>query len=176
MSDVAAAVAGHRSLIIDPRIWFAPGIPLAKAQGAIRSYAGGVAVEQILLLVDNTVWGGCGDGMMITSEHIHAHDMMDDCRCIPIREVKTVSVVGSFAPELMINGTKFVTFNCIDIHEKHNHEKLGALVMDLARLSKPDAVPSQSGGVSPGMDVRECPGCGAPREGMGACIYCLRTL
>ena len=132
MASVEEIVARHAGLIQDPKIWFAPRIPAAKVQGAIRSYAPGVAADAVLVLVDNTVWGGCGDGMLVTREHLYAHDMMEAPRTLRISEIKTANVIGAFAPELFVNGSKFVTLNVIDIHGQSNHVKLCQLVLDLA--------------------------------------------
>ncbi len=115
--------------------------------------------------------------MLITRDRLYAHDIMESAKVIGISEIKTVNVVGAFAPELFVNGNKFVTFNCIDIHGQSNHVKICLLVTELASgsitsESNATALPSV-GMVS---EVQECPGCGATVRGLAVCGYCGRKL
>lgn len=100
-------IARHGAGIQDPKIWFAPNIPAKKLQGAIHSYAQTVYPDDVLMLVDNTIWGGCGDGMLITRDRLYAHDIAESGKVMGISEIKTVNVIGGFAPELFINASKF---------------------------------------------------------------------
>jgi hypothetical protein len=177
MPSVEEIVARHGAGIKDSKIWFAPNIPANKLQGALRSYAQAVSPNDVLMLVDNTIWGGCGDGMMITRDRLYAHDMASSVKTMSISEIKTANVVGAFAPELWINGSKFVTFNCIDIHGESNHVKICLLVTELGSGASPSvaAAPALPGA---GMvsEVQECPGCGATVRGLAVCSYCGRKL
>ncbi len=177
MPSVEEIVARHGAGIKDSKIWFTPNIPANKLQGALRSYAQAVSPGEVLMLVDNTIWGGCGDGMLVTRDRLYAHDMASSAKVMSISEIKTVNVVGAFAPELWINGSKYVTFNCIDIHGESNHVKICLLVTELGSGASPSvaaapALPSV-GMVS---EVQECPGCGATVRGLAVCSYCGRKL
>lgn len=177
MASVEDIVARHGTGINDSKIWFAPNIPSSKLQGALRAYAPAVSPGEVLMLVDNTIWGGCSDGMLITRERLYAHDMTDSPRIMPIAEVKMVNVVGSFAPELFVNGNKFVTFNCIDIHKESNHVKICLLVSELASNSDASEVrPPPSPKVASVSALQACPGCGAGVQGLAVCSYCGRQL
>lgn len=177
MPSVEEIVARHGAGIKDSKIWFAPNIPANKLQGALRSYAQAVPPGEVLMLVDNTIWGGCGDGMLITRDRLYAHDMASSAKTIGIAEIKTANVVGAFAPELIINGSKFVTFNCIDIHGESNHVKICLLVTELGSAA-PQPVVAAPALPSVGMvsEVQECPGCGATVRGLAVCSYCGRKL
>lgn len=170
-------IARHGAGIQDSKIWFAPNIPGKKLQGAIHSYARTVHPDTVLMLVDNTIWGGCGDGMLITRDRLYAHDIADSGKVMGISEIKTVNVIGVFAPELFINGSKFVTFNCIDIHGQSNHVKICHLVTELASgfitSGSTATILSSFGMVS---EAQECPGCGAAVRGLAVCGYCSRKL
>ena len=177
MPSVEEAVARHGLGIKDSKIWFAPNIPANKLQGASRSYAQSVSPGEVLMLVDNTIWGGCGDGMLITRDRLYAHDMASSAKVMSISEIKTVNVVGAFAPELFINGSKFVTFNCIDIHGESNHVKICLLVTELGSGALPSvAVAPTSPSIGMVLEVQECPGCGATVRGLTVCSYCGRKL
>lgn len=177
MASVEEIVATHAGLIQDSKIWFAPNIPSNKLQGAINSYARGVPASDILMLVDNTIFGGAGDGMIITRDRLHAHDLGDPPQTINISEIRNANVIGTFGPKMFINGNKFVTFNCIDIHDKANHLKICHLVTDLssgvASCSAPAIPPPGGVGISVS---QECPGCGAQVRNRGVCEYCGRKL
>jgi len=173
MASVQEIVILHSGRINDSKIWFAPNIPSNKLEGAINSYAQRVSSAEILMLVDNTIWGGCGDGMLITPEKLYAHDMGNSSKVMSISDIKSVNVVGSFAPELIINGSKFVTFNCIDIHSKSNHVNICLLINELsaahASIGTPNALSHNSCGVT---SPQECSGCGARFWKIGVCEYC----
>lgn len=178
MPSVEEIVARHGAGIKDSKIWFAPNIPANKLQGALRSYAPAVSPGEVLMLLDDTMWGGCADGMLITKDRLYAHDIADSSKVMAISEIKTVNLVGGvFSQELFINGSKFVTFNCIDIHGESNHVKICLLVTELGSGASP-SVAATSALPSVGMvsEVQECPGCGATVRGLAVCSYCGRKL
>ena len=131
-SSVAEVVARHGLGIKDSKIWFAPNIPANKLQTAIRSYAQAVLPGDVLMLVDNTFWGGGADGMLITKQKLYTHDMKESPKEIAIAEIKTVSVSDGFvARQLLINDNKFATFNMLD---KANDTKICKLLTELASV------------------------------------------
>jgi hypothetical protein len=108
--SVEEIVARHGAGIKDSRIWFAPNIPAKKLQGAIRSYASGVSPGDVLMLLDNTCWGGCGDGMLITRDRLYGHDVLESPKVIRISEIKTADTGGFFGRGVFINGSKLTPF------------------------------------------------------------------
>ena len=173
MPSVEEIVAKHRARIKDPAIWFTPNIPPKKLQGAIRSYAQAVSPGDVLMLVDNTVFGGCGDGMLITRDGLYAH-YIGGPKAISIQLIKTVNVVDE---DLFINGSKFANLLLVDTGGQANHVKICWLVTELASgtVSTPPLVIAQpSGGIV--SEVQECLGCGAAVRGLVVCVYCGRRL
>jgi hypothetical protein len=80
--------------------------------------------------VDNTFWGGCGDGMLITRDRLYAHDMGESPKVMKISEIKTVNISsGFFSNGLIINDIKFTTFN---LPNTQSRTKLYRLVTELA--------------------------------------------
>jgi len=53
---------------------FVGTIPPKKLNNAIKAYATEVAPEDVLLLFDNTVFGGAKDGFLLTAEAVHWHN------------------------------------------------------------------------------------------------------
>ncbi|MDP2314662.1 MAG: serine/threonine-protein kinase [Pseudomonadota bacterium] len=51
--------------------WCQGEIPPNKLASALRAYGGGVTPDKVLLLVDDTFWGGAGNGFFLTAEAIH---------------------------------------------------------------------------------------------------------
>lgn len=58
-TSVEEIVTRHGAEIRDSKIWVTPNIPPEKLQGAIRSYAQAVSPGDVLLLADDTLFGGC---------------------------------------------------------------------------------------------------------------------
>ncbi len=56
------------------KVFVAPRIPLKKISGALSTYASGVAPSEILVLLDNTVFGSAKDGVIITSREIRIRE------------------------------------------------------------------------------------------------------
>lgn len=52
------------------RVFVAPHIPLKKLQGALDSYGEGLRPGDVVALVDDTLFGGAGEGVLITEAEI----------------------------------------------------------------------------------------------------------
>lgn len=59
------------------RMYVAPNIPLKKLSGAISSYANDVDIDEVLLLVDDTIWGGAGDGVLVLENRVIFKELGD---------------------------------------------------------------------------------------------------
>jgi hypothetical protein len=138
MPSVEEIVARHGAGIKDSKIWFAPNIPANKLQGALRSYAQTVSPSEVLMLLDNTMWGGCADGMLITGNRLYAHDIAGSSQTLQVSEIRNSSLVqGVFSRDLYINGSKFVEINMIDAA---NCAKVCLLIAELGSGSSPSVL------------------------------------
>jgi len=175
MPSVEEIVVRHRAGIKDSKIWFASNISANKLQGALRSYAPAALPGEVLMLLDNTLWGGCADGMLITGNRLYAHDIAGSSQTLQVSEIRNASLVQEvFTKDLYINGSKFVEINMVDAA---NYAKVCLLIAELGSGASPSvtaapALPSV-GMVS---EVQECPGCGATVRGLAVCSYCGRKL
>lgn len=57
------------------RTYFAPDIPLKKLSSALQSYGAGIRAEEVLALIDSTIFGGAKEGAMLTEDGIHLKEL-----------------------------------------------------------------------------------------------------
>lgn len=73
------ALLMHFSGILDNNVYIAPNIPQSKLDGARRSYVPNyIDKDDILVLVDDTAFGGAGDGFVITHDAVYSHEIFMD--------------------------------------------------------------------------------------------------
>ena len=104
---IAEVVRTHSSRINDYSIYFAPDIKKKKMRKAIKSYAQGVEPEDILMLIDNTVFGSAKKGLLLTSESLYGYSMFSDPKKIDLREIETVIFDPLDLSALKVNGKDF---------------------------------------------------------------------
>lgn len=80
-------------------------IPTAKLEAAIQTYGADVSAQDVLLLYDNTVWGGAKDGFFLTASSVHWHNMWGSGpRRLRYKEVETItSSQGILSAKLVLN-------------------------------------------------------------------------
>jgi hypothetical protein len=81
------------------------------------------------MLLDNTLWGGCGDGMLITGDRVYSRVTGESPKVMRISEIKTVDAGGSFGRGVFINSSKFTPLQMTD---KPNDIKICLLIAELA--------------------------------------------
>lgn len=164
-------VDSFRQRITDDAIFFRPDIPRHKLASAISDYAPGVPEQDMLVLVDNTVFGGAGDGLIITPTLFAAHDIAATPVRIPIAEVRDLRLdVGVFTSKIYFNGDRLlVTLNTPrKASTQRLVEMMRAMVAALAVAPGPAEPPAPRAPVA-----THCGSCGAPLPPSAqACIYC----
>lgn len=116
-SRVEALVTAARKEIWSKEFYFAPSIPAKKLANALKSMAPGVREDEVILLIDSTVFGSASDGMLLTREALHVKNIAESARRAPIAAIKSVSIrAGGMltTANLMLNGTPFFDFGGID--------------------------------------------------------------
>lgn len=102
----------YTQTINDPNIFFQPDIPEKKMKNAIEAYASSVEKEDILVLIDNTVFGKADEGLLITKEMLYTRLAFENKIKIELSQIKNVSLVeGALSCTLHINGNKVVTIH-----------------------------------------------------------------
>lgn len=90
-------------------VYVKPNIPTKKIIGAL-SYSN-VKPDDVLILIDDTVFGGAKDGMIITIKGIFSHETFEERKFFGWDQIKEVTASGK---QLKINGFNFykpVTIN-----------------------------------------------------------------
>lgn len=90
----------HKSLFID-------NIPAKKLKNAIKTYATDLNVEDVLLLVDETIFGSAKDGFIIAPNALYARTPSTGEQYIPFDKIKKIERKER---NLIVNGSPFITF------------------------------------------------------------------
>ena len=97
--------------IRDDKIFPAPDIPSKKLGNALKSFAPSVSANDVLVLIDDTLFGGCKDGFLITREAIYAKEFMSE----PVKKVLSPDLQFLLDEKtLLINGEHFFKFTCAE--------------------------------------------------------------
>lgn len=90
-----------------PRLFLAGNIPTEKLNSALENYAENVAKEDVLLLYDNTVFGGAQDGVILTGDTVHWRNYLEEVERIRYTDINwAMSVDGIFSADIMVNDKK----------------------------------------------------------------------
>ena len=90
-------------------IYLHPNIPMKKLVNAIASYANYVNPMDVMVLIDETLFGSAKEGMLLTQDHLYFKGFLEDGKCFDlfdeIDEIETIT-----GKEILINGHKVITF------------------------------------------------------------------
>ncbi|BDT66697.1 chaperone protein DnaJ [Comamonadaceae bacterium OS-1] len=93
------------------RIYLAPNVPLKKLSGALESYGGDLDAADVLVLIDDTVFGGGGDGILVTENALLVKSLGDDGYQF---QMKSLTDLETSKNALYINGRKLIQLNMSD--------------------------------------------------------------
>jgi curved DNA-binding protein len=93
---------------ISDRLWLKSEIPLQKVYAATKKYAPNAPVKAIMLLYDDTAFGGAKEGLLLTVDSIYWHNAAQEAEHCRYSDIKDLSISG---PHLMINGRKIAMRN-----------------------------------------------------------------
>lgn len=88
------------------KVFFAPNIPPNKLAGAVGSLGGRVLPEDIVVLVDDTAFGGAKEGIYITNDAIFVKEVLTPLSCFPFGSIRSIQADRN---KLYINGQKIVS-------------------------------------------------------------------
>ncbi len=112
-------------------IYYAPDIPPRKANNAI-SYTNGISPDDILVLIDDTVFGSAKDGVLITEKSIYYHGTLGKGNYCNISDIENVDYKKEFCEHIyIINNNLKIKVNSSTIPK----EKSGMLVDMLLELA-----------------------------------------
>ncbi len=87
------------------RFFFTPNIPAKKLNNALASYAPQVKADEVLLLLDDTMFGGSREGLLISERGVAAKELGQPIRQITWDKVTQIGVAKK--AKLVINGEVF---------------------------------------------------------------------
>ncbi|MDM1018870.1 J domain-containing protein [Acinetobacter sp. VNK23] len=94
----------------DPAIFLAPQIPMNKILGAMGYLPAQTKPEEVLVLVDETVFGHGKNGLCLTTQGIYFKEAFDIANVYPMKSILSVGyLMGWLSQQLVINGTVKVT-------------------------------------------------------------------
>lgn len=88
--EIQEILATYRSSVNDDKIFFHPHIPPKKLANAVSEFGGSDDVDEVLALVDNTVFGNAKDGLLLTRSAVHVHNMMETPFHVLLGDIKDV--------------------------------------------------------------------------------------
>lgn len=84
------------------KIYIKPNVPLDKARNAIGEYCGGVSYDDVVVLIDDTVFGNGKCGVLITDDAIYYHELLQRSIRMPFSKVKSITVKSGFLKSKVI--------------------------------------------------------------------------
>lgn len=90
----------------DDAVYIAPNIPHGKLHGALCSFIpAGVSPNDVLLLIDDTVFGSAKEGVALTPTHLYCKQIMDAPRQFALNTIQSIHFGSGFLNGgLYING------------------------------------------------------------------------
>ena len=116
----------------DKSVFFFPNIPEKKMLNAIQKYAPAVGVGDILVLVDDTVFGSANEGVLITKDMIYSNQKMERPVKFELNKIKNVTFVGGvMSQKIYIND-----FMVIDTTQpsKSSMQLVAELIREIAEV------------------------------------------
>ena len=116
------------SNIGDPHIFIAPNIPATKLHNALESYAHGINPEDVLVLVDDTFWGGAKEGIIVTKRKLFCKQFMRSPVAIALTAETKISL--TYNRDLHVDGRKVHIFIT---PEKRSRAKLVEAILKMCQ-------------------------------------------
>lgn len=93
------------------RIYLASDIPLKKLSGALASYGEDLDASDVVVLIDDSIFGGGGDGVLVTEDALFLKSLGSDGRMF---QLKTMQALETSKNALYVNGRKLTQLNMPD--------------------------------------------------------------
>ncbi len=93
-------------------IYISPNIPTKKLSSAIQSYAPTIMPDDVLALLDDTVFGGSKEGLILSKKGLYSKELFQKPKKISIDEIKSINVVSK--NRIIVNGDEFFKSVVVD--------------------------------------------------------------
>ncbi len=135
-TEIISIAEAYRGKIKDNAIFFAPDIPPKKLKNALEVYAGDAVFEEVLVLIDSTVFGSAKEGALITTQKLYAHNLWDNPLKFSWKEVESIVILED-EEKVQINQINFL--NTI-FPEMNAMKLLVRMLNEILALIHPDKV------------------------------------
>ncbi|MDS7932160.1 molecular chaperone DnaJ [Acinetobacter sp. V91_7] len=96
-------------------IYFSPVIPNKKLQGAMTYLPHGVSPNDVLMLIDDTVFGSAKAGMCLTAKGLFYKESFEDEQAYLFEHIQQVEAdIGILTSSILINGQDELNFSQLD--------------------------------------------------------------
>lgn len=126
--DLAPVMTVFRT-IHDSHIFIAPELDSKKIDKAMSTYAPGVELAEVLVHVDDTLFGGAKEGLIVTRKCLYSKELADSPRKVKITSETTFELQNK---TLLVDGSKVFSFSMPEVPEM---EKLVRGLQMLAELA-----------------------------------------
>lgn len=130
----------------DDAVYIAPNIPLGKLHGVLSSFVpAGTNPNDVLLLIDDTVFGSAKEGLALTSTHLYCKQIMDTPKQFLLTTIQSIHFGTGF-----LNGGLYINNQCVSGMTKpssHSMKLFAQLLTGfLAELANMQSVRGSSAG------------------------------
>ena len=126
IQDAAAILLKPEWEWFHDKVYARPNIPSKKLEAAIASYAPGVSPEDVIVLLDDTVFGGAKEGLLVTSDALYCKQKFESPRQLPFKAITQVE--PGTDSRVMVNGVEFFKANFVE------HLAVGCFAARLAHV------------------------------------------
>ncbi|WP_208510370.1 J domain-containing protein [Variovorax paradoxus] len=109
------------------RGYFAPRIPVKKLGAARGNYAADIKEEDVVALIDTTVFGGAKEGIVLTEEGMRIKELMSATTDLPWADIRSLDIRGT---AIWVNGHQVADCPMVD---KPEVERIFAVVREFLR-------------------------------------------
>ncbi|MBN6520683.1 J domain-containing protein [Acinetobacter pittii] len=96
-------------------IYFSPIIPNKKLQGAMSYLPHGVSPNDVLMLIDDTIFGSAKAGMCLTAKGIFYKESFEDEQAYLFEHIQRIEAdIGILTSSILINGQDELSFSQLD--------------------------------------------------------------
>lgn len=123
------------------KVYARPNIPRKKLEGAISSYASGVSPDEVIILLDDTLFGGAKEGLLVTNNSIYCKQKFESPRQLPFKAIRQVE--PGTDSRVIINGAEFFKADIVE------HLAVGCFAARLSHVFKAPTPGAQERVTSP---------------------------
>jgi|GEM_PF-5354956 len=124
------------------RSYFAPRIPAKKLSAARSNYAADIKEEEVVALVDTTVFGGAKEGIVLTEGGMRIKELMTAEVDLPWSDIRSLDISGT---AILVNGYQVADCPMVD---KPELQRLFATVREFLGEGSPKGSPDPGRKVS----------------------------